>query len=307
MNRTRLLLIGLVALLLSGFVTVIVYRELDSRLNPTVEEDDQIVVAAEKLQLGTRLEAFHLKTAPWPKGTPIDGSFATIEEVVGRGVIVPMFANEPVLDSKLAPAEAGAGLTSAIPEGMRAMSVKVNDVVGVAGFVLPGTRVDVIVTGTPTGEKDEQISKVILENVQVLAAGQNIERDAQGQPQSVQVITLLVDPDDSQKLTLASADGDIRLALRNPLDLDQADPDPFKKSSLYSGPSSQAAPPEIKQVVKRVAPPPKPVVVAPPPPTTKTFEVELIQGSDRENLSFEKELTRKEKKSEQDLKTAASS
>jgi pilus assembly protein CpaB len=289
------LLIGLVALLLSGFVTVIVYRELDSRLNPTVEEDDQIVVAAEKLQLGTRLEAFHLKTAPWPKGTPIDGSFVTIEEVVGRGVILPILANEPVLASKLAPIEAGAGLTTAIPTGMRAMSVKVNDVVGVAGFVLPGTRVDVIVTGSPSGEKDEQVSKVILENVQVLAAGQNIERDDQGQPQNVQVITLLVDPDDSQKLTLASADGDIRLSLRNPLDLDQTDPEPFKKSSLYTSPSSQAAPPEVKKVARRVVKP-KPVVIAPPPPKTRTFEVELIQGSERENLSFEKEISQQNEK-----------
>jgi pilus assembly protein CpaB len=299
-----LLLIGLVALLLSGFVTVIVYRELDSRLNPVVEEDEQIVVAAEKLPLGTRLEAYHLKLAPWPKGTPIDGSFATIEEVLGRGVIIPVLANEPVLDSKLAPAGAGAGLTTAIPEGMRAMSVKVNDVVGVAGFVLPGTNVDVIVTGTPAGEKDEQISRVILENVQVLAAGQNVERDAQGQPQNVQVITLLVTPEDSQKLTLASSDGDIRLALRNPLDLDQTDPEPFKKTLLYSGPSSDASPPEVKKVARRVVKP-KPVVVTPPPPKTQTFEVELIQGSERENLSFEKEIS--EKKVKSGLKTGASS
>jgi len=302
MNRTRLLLIGLVALLLSGFVTVIVYRELDSRLNPVVEEDSQIVVAAEKLLLGTRLEAFHLKTAPWPKGTPIDGSFPTIEEVVGRGVILPILANEPVLDSKLAPIEAGAGLTTAIPEGMRAMSVKVNDVVGVAGFVLPGTRVDVIVTGTPSGEKDEQISKVILENVQVLAAGQNIERDAQGQPQSVQVITLLVDPDDSQKLTLASADGDIRLSLRNPMDLEQTDPEPYKKSELYTNPSSQAATPEVKKVAPRIIE--RRVVVAPPPPKTKTFEVELIQGVDRENLSFQKEISKKNEKTSSETKVS---
>lgn len=302
MNRTRLLLIGLVALLLSGFVTVIVYRELDSRLNPVVEEDAQIVVAAEKLQLGTRLEAFHLKTAPWPKGTPIDGSFPTIEEIVGRGVIIPVLANEPVLDSKLAPIEAGAGLTTAIPEGMRAMSVKVNDVVGVAGFVLPGTRVDVIVTGTPSGEKDEQISKVILENVQVLTAGQNIERDSQGQPQSVQVITLLVDPDDSQKLTLASTDGDIRLSLRNPMDLDQTDPQPYKKSELYTNASSLAAPPEAKPAPPRIIE--RRVVVAPPPPTTKTFEVELIQGVDRENLSFEKEISKKTEKPSSETKVS---
>jgi pilus assembly protein CpaB len=173
---------------------------------------------------------------------------------------------------------------------MRAVAVKVNDVVGVAGFVIPGTRVDVIVTGTPTGEKDEQVSKVILENVQVLAAGQNIEQEVNGQPQSVQVITLLVTPDDSQKLTLASMDGDIRLALRNPLDLEQADPAPFKKTALYMGPSSQAAPPEVKKVIVRRVVQPKPVVMAPPPPRIRQHDVELIQGSERESHTFEEEL-----------------
>lgn len=288
MNRTKILFVGLIALLLSGLVTYMVYLELDARLNPTVEDPAQIVVAVERLQVGTLLEAHHLKQAPWPKGVEIEGSFANVEEVIGRGVVMPVLPNEPVLESKLAPREAGAGLTSAIPEGMRAVAVKVNDVIGVAGFVLPGTRVDVIVTGTPEGQKERQVSKVILENVQVLAAGQNVEQDARGEPQSVQVITLLVNPQDSQKLTLASRNGDIRLALRNPLDFDQTDPEPFQSASLYSDPSSQAAPPEIQKVVKRRVVKPKPVES--PKPTIVHQNVELIQGLERKSHSFQKEV-----------------
>jgi pilus assembly protein CpaB len=291
MNRTKLLFVGLVALVLSGLVTYVIYLELSARLVPTVEDPDQIVVAVEKLQLGTLLETHHLRTAPWPKGVEIEGSFGTVEEVLGRGVVVPVLPNEPVLESKLAPREAGAGLTSAIPQGMRAVAVKVNDVVGVAGFVLPGTRVDVIVTGTPAGEKNRQVSKVILENVQVLAAGQNVEQDARGEPKSVQVITLLVSPKDSQKLALASLEGDIRLALRNPLDLDQTDPAPFISNALYFNPSSQAAPPKVVRAVRKKVIKPKPV--APPKePVVEHHVVELIQGGERANHSFQKSVSK---------------
>ncbi len=197
-----------------------------------------------------------------------------------------MLPNEPVLESKLAPRGAGAGLTTAIPSGMRAVSVKVNEVIGVSGFVLPGTRVDVIVTGSPDNSSSGEISKVVLENVEVLAAGQNIERNAQGTPEKVQVVTLLVTPEDSQKLALASSDARIQLALRNPLDLEHTDPSPVKRAELYSEPSSdqpkveEAAP--VRRVVRRVAPPPPP-----PPPPPKKYEVEVIQGTERKTMTYE--------------------
>lgn len=292
MNRTRFMLLGFVALLVSAVVTVLIYRELNLRMNPTLEDPERIVVAAEPVQLGSRLESHQLKMVPWPKGAPLQGSFSSVEEVIGRGVIVPMLANEPIMESKLAPTEAGAGMTSAIPEGMRAVSVKVNDVIGVAGFVIPGSRVDVIAIGSPDDSGDNEVSKVILENVEVLAAGQNIERDVNGKPVNVQVVTMMVTPDDTQKLALATLDGRIQLALRNPMDLEQANPDPFKRASLYEGPSSAPPPIVYQPSVRRVAKPeprPEPVVEQPKP---KVFNVELIQGAERKNLSFEKPISR---------------
>ncbi len=193
MNRTRMLALSVLALGLSAIVTVTVYRLLRDRLSMR-DEYTQIVVSAEKIPIGTRLTPERLRAVSWPKAVPIEGSFKSIEELNGRGVIVPMLPNEPVLDSKLAPKEAGAGLSTVIPEGMRAVAVKVNDVVGVAGFVLPGTHVDVILSGSTDDDRRTDTSKVILENVQVLAAGQNLEQAADGKPQSVQVITLLVTP-----------------------------------------------------------------------------------------------------------------
>jgi pilus assembly protein CpaB len=146
------------------------------------------------------------------------GSFSKPEDLIGRGLIMPVMTNEPFLPVKLASKEAGAGLPPVIPEGQRALSVRVNDVVGVAGYVLPGTRVDVVATMNPTQNQTDITSKVILTNVQVVAAGTKIEQDDKNKPVQVAVVTLLVNPDEAEKLTLASTEGKIQLALRNPLD-----------------------------------------------------------------------------------------
>jgi pilus assembly protein CpaB len=139
--------------------------------------------------------------------------------VVGRGLIQPIVQNEAILPNKLASKDAGAGLAPVIRPGYRALSVRVNDVVGVAGYVLPGTHVDVVVTINPTQAYPDVTSKVVLTNVEVLGSGTKIERDTeQGKPIAVSVVTLLVNPADAEKLTLASTEGKIQLALRNPLD-----------------------------------------------------------------------------------------
>src|SRR5207249_988229 len=162
-----------------------------------------VIVIRQKVSLGTKLTAADVRVAPWPKSVAISGTFHDLAEVTGRGVIVAMEANEPVLESKLAPKNGGAGLMIAIPEGMRAVSLKVNDVIGVAGFVVPGAKVDVILTGSP-GNGMLDAAKIILQNVEVLAAGQNVDVDREGKPMNVQVITLLVTPEDSEKLALIS-------------------------------------------------------------------------------------------------------
>lgn len=293
MSRARLLLLGFMALLLSGFVTFLAYRVLTQRgtASPQV---DQIVVATEPLNVGARLTSENLRLASWPRGMAMEGSFNDMAEVEGRGVLVPIYPNEPILEAKLAPREGGAGMAVAIPAGMRAVAVKVDDVVGVAGYVLAGTRVDVILAGSPEEGHQTDTAKVFLENVQVLAAGQNLGYDMDGRPQNVPVVTLLVTPDDAQKLALASIDGRIRLALRNPLDQEEHDPYPTRRGALYARstpePPAPAPAPVRRAAVRPPAPsPPAPVAAEPPPP--RKVNVEVIQGSQRTNFVFEESNT----------------
>ena len=153
------------------------------------------------------------------EGAAPEGSFSQPDELLGRGLIVPIVKNEPILAAKLASKEAGAGLPPVIPEGMRAVSVRVNEVVGVAGYVLPGNRVDVVATASPTESRADTTSKVVLSNVQVLTAGTRMEQDQdENKPMQVTVVTLLVNPEQAERLALASTEGKIQLALRNPLD-----------------------------------------------------------------------------------------
>src|SRR5579863_4429844 len=218
MNTNRLLIGLVIALVIAFLLSSFVYKQFQkaSVVKPTATQP--IVVAAVPLQLGTRLDASNVRVIQWPAGQQMAGMFSRVEDVANRAIITPLAENEPVLEAKLSPKEAGAGLSSTIPEGMRALSVAVNEVVGVAGFVIPGTMVDVLVTGNlPVSQRggDNNITRTILENVRVLAAGQKIEQDQSGKPQKVPVITLLVSPEDAVKLAMASTEGKIQLALRN--------------------------------------------------------------------------------------------
>jgi pilus assembly protein CpaB len=286
-----MLVFAFFALALSGLVAYYAYRMLSNRLAPPTEETVAIVVAAQKLNLGDRLTEQNLRVAAWPVANLPEGRFSDPKEVVGRGVVQPMSANEPILDSKLAAKEAGAGLVSAIPEGMRAVAVRVNDIIGVAGFVVPGTHVDVMIIGSP-GTSGQTTSKIFLENVQVLAAGQNVERDQNGKPQTSQVVTMLVTPEDAQKLALAG-DARIQLALRNPIDMAVENPKGVQTAALY-GTSSVATPPEAPRLkprptVVKYVPKPKPDV-APPvnvEPTVRSVTVEVIKGDKRETSTFQ--------------------
>jgi pilus assembly protein CpaB len=233
-----------------------------------------VIVAAQDLQIGAALRQEDLRAIQWPSNAVPAGSFGKPEDLIGRGLIMPVMTNEPFLPSKLASKEAGAGLPPVIPEGFRALSVRVNDVVGVAGYVLPGTRVDVVATVHPTQNQIDVTSKVILTNVQVLAAGTRIEQDEKNKPIQVTVVTLLVNPDEAEKLTLASTEGKIQLALRNPLDKTAPLTYGIKPAVLMG----TGAP------VRRVASAstqrrPQPQQVAPAPAPAPT--VEIIRGDKR--------------------------
>lgn len=276
-----MLVLALFSLTLSAVIALLAYRFLQTRVS---SEMAAVVVSTQRLSLGTRLAPEHLQVVSWPRSSLLEGAFSDPKELVGRGVVVPLSPREPVLESKLAPREAGAGLTSAIPEGMRAVAVKVDPVTGVGGFVLPGTHVDVIVTGSPDERGGKDTSKMILENVRVVTAGTSLQ-DEDGKPRDVPVVTLLVSPAESQKLALASADGKIQLALRNPLDQRQENPEAVKKEALYRGPSAlvEAPPPAEGGARPRAR---KVVPAATPAPV---LTVEVIQGQKRDRLAFKEE------------------
>ena len=209
MARMRVFIVLALAVAAGGTFAFGTYRYMQNVPARTVEvPTSKVVVAAGDLQLGAELKNTDLRTIQWPTGNVPEGSFSNPEELVGRGLVMPVVQNEPFLPSKLAPKEAGAGLPPVIAPGYRALSVRVNDVVGVAGYVLPGTRVDVVATVNPTQQPTDVTSKVILTNVLVLAAGTKIERDGEGnKPIQVAVVTLLVNPDEAERLTLASTEG----------------------------------------------------------------------------------------------------
>jgi pilus assembly protein CpaB len=273
MNRLLIGLVGAigVALLFSTFV----YRQFKRASIVTATVTQNLVVAATPLQLGARLDSSNLRVIPWPANQPVAGMFTRVEDCANRAVITNLAENEPVLESKLAPKESGAGLPATIPEGMRAVSVAVNEVVGVAGFVIPGTMVDVLVTGQMPGQNNNnKITRTILENVRVLAAGQKIEQDREGKPQTVPVITLLVTPDQASALTMGSTEGKIQLALRNTIDTKKNDPLPVLQAVLFAPPGGIK--PAESSGKKRAL----------PPPPLQTYNVEVITGSKRENKSF---------------------
>jgi pilus assembly protein CpaB len=278
MNRTRLLMIGVLALALGFFASVYVYKNLQSKTGSGIGSGVDVIVAADDLQVGARVEERDIKIikilgADLPPGAPRRRA-----DVLGHGVIAPISKGEFILPNRLAGENAGSGLPSLIPPGMRAVSVRVNEVVSVAGFVTPGTRVDVLLTGTP-GSGGEQQTTTVLQNVAVLASGHTLERTATGEAQTTAVITLLVSPDDAQRLTLASSEGHIQLALRNPLDTKQDEVPSSNSRGLYRG---LAAPTPTQPVIHH--PMTTKPVKAPPPPPPAGVTVEVYQGDKKPEI-----------------------
>jgi pilus assembly protein CpaB len=260
MNRTRLLMIGGLALALGVLVSALVYKNLQGRGPSTGEPGADVIVALDDIQVGARVEDHDVRIARFPVSGLPAGAYSKKSQVLGRGVIIPITKGEFILPSKLAPENAGSGLPSLIPPGMRAVSVRVNEVVSVAGFVGPGTRVDVLLTGTPNGSTESQTTTV-LQNVAVIASGHTLERNASGEAQSTPVITLLASPEDAERLTLASSEGKIQLSLRNPLDTHQDAVDPANAKGLYKGGTVPPAPPRaaihpVRQKTEKLPPPP---------------------------------------------------
>src|SRR5215467_7490159 len=235
MNQ-RLFSVLIFAFVVSAGASLLLYRLISSRVTANAKQPTaQVIVAARNLELGTLLRESDLKMGDWTGPMP-QGALLRKEDVVGRGVMAAIYDGEPIVESRLAPKGAGAGLAATIPAGMRAVAVRVNEVVGVAGFVVPGMRVDVLISGNPPGGSTTMgvVSKTLLQNIEVLSAGQNFQKDAEGKPVQVQVVNLLVTPEQAETLNIAT-DSRIQLVLRNPSDRDIVTTPGASAAGIFSG------------------------------------------------------------------------
>lgn len=273
MNRTRLMFIGVLALVLGAFASLLAYRALQQHSGGAQGQVQDVVVANSDLAVGARIQDSDVRIARFPTDSVPQGVFHRTKSVIGRGVVLPIARGEFVLPLKLAGENSGSGLVSTIPQGMRAVSVRVSDISSVGGFVQPGTRVDVLMTGNPGGSAEPQ-TITVLRNVAVLANGMNMDRTiVRGESQqNAPIITLAVSPDDAQKLALATAQGRIQLALRNPMDTSQGEVAAIGMHSLYQN-TGLPVPVPVHHTVRPVK-----VTQAPAPATT----VEVIKGDKRD-------------------------
>jgi pilus assembly protein CpaB len=272
MNR-RLLTILSIAFVIAAFFTFLVYRLVSNRVAVKPIVTTGVVAAKTDIKLGTILSADNLQTAEITGAVP-QGAILVKDEskAIGRGVISDLYAGEPIMEGRLAAEGSGGGLAATIPPGMRACAVKVDDVVGVSGFVTPGMRVDVLISGMPPGQNNTNstegtVARTLLQNIQVLSAGTDIQKDNEGKAKEVQVVNLLVTPEQAETLSLASNQVTIRLVLRNPLDTKIDPVAGTDTTSLFTGTNTV------------VTNKPKPVAVpksAPPPPP---FSIEVINGT----------------------------
>jgi pilus assembly protein CpaB len=265
MKAKRLLMALLFAVLVSGLFTFWLSRRVAKAARVDVPKKQLYVASGKTLDAGEQLKAGSLQLVEWPAATPLTGGFSKIDEVAGRIVLYPLPKGEPILERQLAAAGAGAGLTAKIPSGMRAISVRSDEVVGVAGFLLPGTHVDVLMTYHSVTAPEPQ-TLTALQDVVVLAAGQQIQPQADGKPISVNVVTLLLKPEDAEKLVLATSLGGIYFVLRNGADEEQALSPPVGLTQLAGAPAMAPAPGAETPVNKLLHPKPR------------QYEVETILG-----------------------------
>jgi pilus assembly protein CpaB len=298
MNK-RFVAVLIFAFVVASGASLMLYRLMSNRPQTTkaAPASVKLALAARDLELGAVLREEDVALTDWAGPVPI-GAMTRVQDAVGRGVITKIIAKEPILESRLAPKGAGGGFAVIIPKGMRAVAVPVNEVVGVAGFVVPGMHVDVLISGAPPNGAANlgTLTKTLLQNIEVLSAGQDFKKDAEGKPIMVQVVNLLVTPEQAEQLSLASHQTTIQLILRNPLDRDTTKTPGAAMASLFSG--KQLKVPDVPGLTSDAPPPkprPRPVVMPvvqalppPPPPKKETpFVMEIITGTKKAETKFD--------------------
>src|SRR3989441_6647567 len=264
------------AALLAAGVTFFFSKKLNARR--ASHATTQIIASSGELPSGITLAAKDVTLIDWPADVPLGGSFNKVDDVTGHPLLNALGSKEPILKRNLGVEGAGIGLAGRIPPGMRATAVRSNEIVGVAGFLYPGSHVDVLVTYTPPGSNNVPVTQTVLQDVEVLTAGQTSEPDPQGKPQSVSVVTLLLNPEDSQKLQLATAQGTVQFVLRSGADQKKT-PElrPTRLDELVMG-SKPAAPvvaaPGVKHGPRKAT------------PQAPIYLMEVIQGTQRSVQKF---------------------
>ena len=277
----RLIFVLIFAIAVAGLSSVVLYQVVIASVqNQPKSPGHKLLVAARDLGIGESIRETDVKEIAW-HGEPPATAITKLEAVVGRGAVAPTYAGEPILEGRLAPRGAGAGLAATIPVGKRAVALRVNEVVGLAGFVMPGMRVDVIVAGNAPGSTNPTsgtLSRTVLQNIEVLSAGQNIEKTVNGKPEAAQVVNLLVTPEQAETLSLAGSETKVQLVLRNPLDTQEQTTPGTSVAKLFGQAEQPVAPVKTVRVAARpqviVEKAVTPVKVSEPP-------VEIFAGSKR--------------------------
>ena len=302
--RNKRLIIALLAAITFGLIAAVSVKQYLLSAKTFENNLNDVVVAKVDIPVGSRLIAEQLTIAQFPANVTPEGAISTIDDkLVGRVVLTSLSPRDPVTESKLAQVGAAGGLSSMIPEGYRAMTVAVNEVVGVSGFIMPGTLVDIVVVITPPkgANNGEMISKIVLQNIKVLASGQNIDKPKNDREveRSIRAVTLQVTPEQAEKLALASSEGKLQLVMRNSVDQADEQTAGANKQSLLSGERAMIAPDPGANTAPKAAPQsairrtaPRPVkeansqakVNTPPPPPRPS--VEVIKGAKKETVDF---------------------
>jgi len=258
------------ALVISLAVSYFLYNRIKKQFAAAVQPV-KIVAATKALDAGATITADAVTLVDWPVNFPVEGAMTKAQDAVGRIVLFPIAAKEPVREPLLA-APGSVGLTAKIPDGMRAVAVETNDVANVSGFLFPGCRVDVLVTFRPEGPgNQEDVTATVLQNVEVLSTGERLQPDPSGKPQKVRQVTMLLTPDDSEKMVLAANKGTVQFVLRNGTDQVQQTRRPLQMKDLQTN----TAPTQV--AVKRAPAPPKP---------PSYYEVETYDGSKKNTVKF---------------------
>ena len=301
--RNKRLIIALLAAVTFGLIAAVSVKQYLLSAQTAKSNFNDVVVAKVEIPIGSRIIPEQLAVAQFPADVTPEGAIAKIDEqLIGRVVLTSISPKDPVTETKLAPVGAAGGLSSMIPEGYRAMTVAVNDVVGVSGFIMPGTLVDIVVVITPPkgSGNEEMISKIVLQNIKVLASGQNIDKPKNDREveRTIKAVTLQVTPEQAEKLALASSEGKLQLVMRNSVDQADEQTAGANKRSLLTGeramiapePGSATAPkPAPSSAVRRTAPRPvkeaaAPKVTAAPPVSRPS--VEVIEGAKKKTVDF---------------------